>query len=509
MSPIPVPGPPTLTPGTMGPPSKPAEKPTKEYEYDATDSLAGTGIDIRAEEQALADYYAGSFGQDSRTGFPANAPGSRSSFHGAGAANQEGQAASSQSQDELAAQVAEKAWSEAAHRLAVARSNEIRNPFLLIAPLHRKAEKIAKENGISLNLELKNNTQVIGKLKSPHDFPEPKITVSTKSGPDGALITTTGSWIPHDAYLVDQLALLSIATRHRLREKLEDGLNVATTRQKTSHGEVNAEWVDVAVPLDIADTGAKQDDDGRAGQNSAVSPRSNPLKRKATYVIRDGGTADHYVGPSDASVAQPSSVDAKIAQIPSTNHLASAIREAGRGDRSLEEARLRKRQRRLNPEAATGPSRAGSAAPLTPGSVAPEPEIKAPSKKELKKGAAARLTEASSTATANQTLQHLMGGFGGRKKGKQYAWMTAGTSGASTPTRGASAQDTAGVPLATPGAKGPEKTNFTPDGRYRLGSWREDGDKGRNIQLRDWVTALEFDGTDVRAIQDAYMKLDP
>lgn len=283
MTPIPPPLPPT--PGVMGPPSKPAEKPAKEYEYDATDSLAGTGIDIRAEEQALADYYAGSFGQDSRTGLPANAPGSRSSFYGAGAANQDGQAANSQSQDELAAQAAEKAWSEAAHRLAVARSNEIRDPFLLIALLHRKAEKIAKENGIGLNLDVKNNGPVIGKLKGPHDFPEPKVTVSTRSGPDGALVTTTGSWIPHDAYLVDQLALLSIATRHRLREKLEDGLNVATTRQKTSHGEVPAEWVDVAAPLSIADAGVTQDDSARAGQDSALSPRPNPLKRKKTGII--------------------------------------------------------------------------------------------------------------------------------------------------------------------------------------------------------------------------------
>jgi hypothetical protein len=158
---------------------------------------------------------------------------------------------------------------------------------------------------------------------------------------------------------------------------------------------------------------------------------------------------------------------------------------------------------------ATSASRAGSAAPGTPGSVAPEPEIKPPSKKELKKGAAARLAEASSTATANQTLQHLMGGFGGRKKGKQYSWMTAGASGTNTPNRGASQQDAPGTPSATPGPKVAEKTSLTQDGRYRLGSWREDGGGGKGIQLRDWVTALEFDGTDVKAIQSAYMKLDP
>lgn len=277
MSPIPAPP----TPGTMGPPSKPAEKPAKEYVYDATDSLAGTGIDIRVEEQALLDYYAGSFGGDSRTGLPANAPGGKSSFYGAGAANQEGQAATSQNQDELAAQAAEKAWSEAAHRLAVTRSNEMKDPFLVLSILHRRAEKIAKEHSIGLNLEIKNNTQTVGKLRAPLDFPEPKVTVSTKVGPDGALVATTGSWIPHDAYLLDQLALMSIATKHRIREKLEDGLNVATTRQKTSHGEVPGEWVEVAAPLNTADAGPTQDDSTRGvSQDNVMSPTKNSLKSK-------------------------------------------------------------------------------------------------------------------------------------------------------------------------------------------------------------------------------------
>lgn len=482
----------------MGPPSKPAEKPAKEYEYDATDSLAGTGIDIRAEEQALTDYYAGLFGHDSRTGLPANAPGSRSSFHGAGAANQAGQATGALTQEELAAQAAERAWSEAAHRLAVMRSNEIRDPFLTMALLHRKAEKVSRENGLSLNMEIKNHAQTAGKMRGPHDFPEPKVTVTTKTGPDGALVATTGSWIPHDAYLIDQLTLLSLATRHRIREKLEDGVKVAVTRQKTSHGEVPTEWVDAAAPLSITDVGVTQGESSRAGQERAVSPRVNPLKRKEANSIRVSGVADDFAGNLDGSPAQ----------VLSTNHLTSAVRDVGKGDRSIEEVRLRKRQKRLNPETATSTSRAGSAAPGTPGSSAPEPETKAPPKKEPKKAAAARLAEASSTATANQTLQHLMGGFGGRKKkGKQYAWMNAGASGASTPTR-AGNQDVPGTPLGTPGPKAPEKTSLTQDGLNRLGNWREDGDKGKGIQLRDWVTALELDAIDAKAIQDAYMKLD-
>jgi hypothetical protein len=146
-------------------------------------------------------------------------------------------------------------------------------------------------------------------------------------------------------------------------------------------------------------------------------------------------------------------------------------------------------------------------APGTPGSIAPEPESKAPSKKESKRSisAAAKLAEASSTASANQTLSALMGGLGGKKKkGKTYSWMTAG-SGASTPK--ANSQDSSAA-VGTPGSRMSEKTRLTADGRYRLGTWREDGDKGKNIQLRDWITVLELDGLEVRAIQEAYTKLD-
>jgi hypothetical protein len=114
-------------------------------------------------------------------------------------------------------------------------------------------------------------------MKPAEMWTQAKVEVSTKMGPDGALVRTTGSWIPQDAYLVDQLALLSLATKHRIREKLEDSLHVATTRQKTSHGAIPAEWADVAAPIPIA-VGNES-----AGWETAFSPRTNPLKRKTCH----------------------------------------------------------------------------------------------------------------------------------------------------------------------------------------------------------------------------------
>lgn len=184
-----------------------------------------------------------------------------------------------------------------------------------------------------------------------------------------------------------------------------------------------------------------------------------------------------------------------------------AVRDSARIDRDLEEARLRKRQKRLNPEPAASGSRSGSVAPGTPGTGAgaeSETATKAPTKKELKKSAATRLAEASSTASTNQTLSTLMGGFGRKKK--EYSWMKKSGSGTSTP------RNIAGDGSSAAGgdsAKAPEKTTLTSDARYpRLGTWREDKEKGKNIQLRDWVTALELDGIEVRAIQQAYLSLD-
>ncbi|KAK3344703.1 hypothetical protein B0H65DRAFT_523903 [Neurospora tetraspora] len=494
MAPIGPPPPALTTPaagGAMGPPQKPVERPVKETEYDVTDSLAGTGVDLRAEEQALADYYAGSFSQDARTGLPANPPGSKASFYGAGWANQASQPLDGKSQEEFEKELAKKAWDEAAHRLALTRANELKTPFLEVAPLHWKAQKIAKEYGLELNSELKGGSAV-NKSKPANDpsSTQPKVTVSTKTGEGGALVTVTSSWIPIDSYLSDQIALLSIATKHRIRQIIESAHTIAINRQTTSRGEVPAEWADVAVPLKTGLNDAIQDGlEAAAG----VGPQPNPLKR--SY---------------DAAKLNDPNV--------TKNNLTTALRDTARADRNLEEARLRKRQKRQNPDTAAGGtgSRAGSVAPGTPTTA--DADGKLLSKKELKRGAAAaKLAEASSTASANQTLNAIMGGFG-RKKGKSYSWMNAGAGGGGGGGSGASTPRTSlgGDGLSTPAGKAgaaaaadnkPQQLT-SENQKNRLGMWRENSDQGKNIQLRDWLVALEMDGIEVRAIQEAYTRLD-
>lgn len=235
----------------MGPPQRPADRPVKDYEYDVTDSLAGTGIDLRAEEQYMSELYSNAMeaNSEARTGFASQTPSGPNSFYGAGPASQPAESIPDQSQKDFEAQAAERAWNESAMRLAAQRTHEIADPFLFVAIMHKRAEKIAREHHLGLNLEMRNNTYTAGKLRHPEQFPTPSVTVKTQPGPESTTVSTTGSFIPHDAYLVDQFALLSIGTRQRVREMIEDANGIALNRQKTSHGDVPDEWTPAAAPM--------------------------------------------------------------------------------------------------------------------------------------------------------------------------------------------------------------------------------------------------------------------
>lgn len=276
--------------GTMGPPSKPVEKP-KEDGIDPMDVLGGTGIDLREEEQYTFSMYNTSFNSQlsgsqsgtissghSFTQFP---PGDKASFYGAGPANAAAERVHGKSQDEYHKKVADKAWHDAAHDLAVSRQKELNNPFLQVHQLQKKMEKITREHGLTLNMDAKGT---MGYFKLPHQFPQKEIRVSTTVGPDAAFVHTSGQFVPPDSMLVDQVALLSIATKHRLRGMLEDAAKLAKGRQTGSHGVVPDEWADVAVPSNLASSSIAPEGGLRFGWESAVSPHYN--SRKSTVFLQ-------------------------------------------------------------------------------------------------------------------------------------------------------------------------------------------------------------------------------
>ncbi|KAL3424500.1 hypothetical protein PVAG01_03781 [Phlyctema vagabunda] len=478
--------------GMMGPPLKPSEK--KDDGTDMMDVLGGTGIDLREEEQYTFQLYNTSYNSQvsgsqsgtissghSFTQFP---PGDEASFYGAGPANQVDKIGD-KAQNKFEQEQADAAWARAAKDIAVSRSRELANPFLNVGNVHKLADKISRENGLKLNLDSKGS---MGHMKLPDQFPNSSVKVTTVVGPDGtATVTTQGTFIPEDSHLVDQLALISIASKHRLRFLIEDAVRLARGRQTGSHGIVPADWADAAAPVHAANSSLVLDEPAREGWDSAVSPRSNPLK-----------PSNNLPTPVSEGVKTPTGT------IKFSNEVVNALRASAAKERDYEEARLRKRQARTNPD---GTPRQGSVAPGTPGSVAPEPNEKAPSKKEQKKKQEAKINEAASHDSANATSSKFLGGGGGLfGKKKKYSWMTGGAgagSGASTPGK-LMTQSLTGTSERAPAV--PEK--LTSEGARRLGTWREDHEKGKNIQLRDWITVLEDDGREKRALQLAYVALD-
>jgi hypothetical protein len=186
-----------------------------------------------------------------------------------------------------------------------------------------------------------------------------------------------------------------------------------------------------------------------------------------------------------------------------SNEVVAALRAEALKERELEEARLRRRRTR---QEGGGASRAGSVIPGTPGSVAPDPMEKAPTKKEQKKKAAEKVNEAANHAAANVTTAQFLGGGGGIfGKKKKYSWMTGSTSGTSTPAQ-ILTQNLPGTPTGK--AVNPAEEKLTSDGVRRLGTWREDKEKGMGIQIRDWIVVLEGDGREKKALQRAYATLD-
>lgn len=229
----------------------------------------------------MNDLYSNNFDiNEARTGFAHHPPGPKSTFFGAGPANQPAQPVLDQSQDQFAVQQAERAWADSSMRLAVQRTQEINDPFLLVATLHRRADKIAREHHLSLNLDLKNNNQSMGKMRLPEQFPQPRVTVKTSTGPDSTLVATTGSYIPHDAFLVDQLALMSIATKQRLRELVEDANKTAINRQKTSHGDIPEDWAPAAAPMNAEPLAPVEGEQNEAAVNGGEGNGEQSLKRE-------------------------------------------------------------------------------------------------------------------------------------------------------------------------------------------------------------------------------------
>ena len=271
--------------GSMGPPSKPADR-SREDGVDMMDVLGGTGVDIREEEQYMyQSFNSQQSGSQSGTissshSFTQFPPGDERSFYGAGPANAAPDQVNGKSQEEYEKKAADKAWQDAARNISAQRQRELSNPFLETTLSQDRVRRIAQDHGLSLHL---GPNATMGTMVLPNMFSQSTVNVQTAVGPNGALTATSGQFLSPESLLVDQLALLSIATKHRMRSFIEEAAKLAKGRQTGSHGVIPDEWADAAAPASMST--AIPEGGPRSGWESAVSPNSNPLRRKSLIVF--------------------------------------------------------------------------------------------------------------------------------------------------------------------------------------------------------------------------------
>lgn len=145
-------------------------------------------------------------------------------------------------------------------------------------------------------------------------------------------------------------------------------------------------------------------------------------------------------------------------------------------------------------------------APSTPIAEKANFDKKSMTKKEAKKLIDTKASEVQqhqqSVETARMATNSMLSGgrFGAKKT---YSWLKSGgsSSGFSSPAR----------PNPPTPSAGPEKSSRTGEtasgqSKRRIGSWREDQEKGAGIQVRDVLFMLEADGRGIKHVQRGYSK---
>jgi hypothetical protein len=434
----------------MPPPTAPASKPTDPT--DLADALTSAGIDLKEEEARLASgggHHGMSYNVDPYTGAPLS---------------------------QADAQRMEQ------RRQAQQRASHMNDPFL---------------NPSLLSSRLFNKTRA--ENCNPFSITEPTL--------------------PNHAQNVEIVTLLSLACRERLKTLLTRSMALAKARRRPQT-HITGEWADYVEGV------TPEVRPGALDGASAVSPKG--IKRETSYALSfaEKLLSQGRENIGSFSVANDSTPQNNHSSLGSTltanlqNEAAKALRALKHKEWEADQERQRKKAKR---EEKAGTAGSGAATPGgetptpgTPGGETPGPGERKMSSKETRKHQATKQGEAESHRAANATANMMMGSFGGgfgsKKKKKTYSWMNAGGAspaaqaigmgmGASRP--GPTAIDT----TAGQATSAPDMSSVNWTGQ-RIGVWREDGERGKGIQIRDWVSALESDGRVPRTgIIKAYLRM--
>lgn len=478
---------------SMPPPPRPNkdEKEEKVDVNDISDALFGTGVNLKDEENYLHNLYSNrhsintSFGtqQTSFGSSTLNGDGSFGALNQSAGSSQNGAFAGTMgnaaSQDEVERELSRKR--EAAARAKSERDqHHLNNPFLSGNVLRQRVDRLAKESGVSVDVQ---GTYVLQ---------EPEARVITNSDSTEGIVKA-GSKIEQHAPFADVLSLISLAAGERLRGLVDEAYALSRARRYGDHGRV---------PPDLADLAT--------GNGESKSEELRPLAITGTEWDRLPDA------PTPEQAAKPLPTVSFQSQI--NNHLLHIATL----DKTAEEARLARRAARR--KAAEANAEAAESAAVAAEAAAPAPTEAAPTEPKISKKKAAQqakesknATEAQSSATTNQTAAMMALG----KKSKKYSWMNGGA--ASMPTnrfaKPAPAPSTpasgTGSGTSTPNIKKEEgaggartpTANGKKEPGLQWGDFSELGPGGRGVQLRDWVLVLERDGREKRALEAALNRL--
>jgi Transcription initiation factor TFIID component TAF4 family len=245
----------------MGPPTGPVQKPQDKPidTNDLADVLAGGVVDLKDEEMALQGSYFGSQPQASNNNYqyqPPNASFTSSpstvahtpnaSFDNSFNAGSQG---GSFGPPVPQSQYEEQRRNEQIRALATSKQYHLNEPFLGPGALSQKVKKASLGNRLRLPI-------------------------------DDIMQSRMGQQIHADNSLADMVTILSLAANDRLRGLVETARVLSSSRRKTAHGQVPTEWADLAISNGQESAVLSKASLQRNGWESAVSPKTLPLKRK-------------------------------------------------------------------------------------------------------------------------------------------------------------------------------------------------------------------------------------
>ncbi|KAL9111694.1 MAG: hypothetical protein Q9227_003968 [Pyrenula ochraceoflavens] len=472
--------------GSMGPPSRPADRDIDKNDFD--DAVKDAGVDLEVEQANLAgnfQMHRPSFTSLDTQHVPnhagANSFGSPNGINGINGFSEHNTPLYGGENSEAFAE-AQQNWKAGSRH-----QYHLTNPFLIGEMLERRMHAKAADQNLNTPKEglyhatagrPPQRTQVIAPDKSTEVIDKGQTILSQ----EGKVLTNL-------------MSLISLACKERLTGFVDHASRLAHERRNFSMGRVPAEWRDLA----IAD-GLAQSDSGRAN-----SPQKLPMKRTlnfgiVTFIqINTDLIQGTHSQANDVGNGGPSLV--------ATNRMAGLFRTVSKADRLAEEARLAKRTKRKN---TSGGADTGSIAsvstpgPSTPVATPSEPE-KRPTKK-AQKLADAKFTEQQQHKSANETVRMATSGLGGMfGKKKNYAWLNAGkkTTPSATPNASSinlSLEDDV-APRTVPAVAKPPVVRSV----KQFGEWDEETDqRARGICIRDVILVLEADGRAMKALSTAY-----